>query len=77
MKRKIFFVSVAVTAAVSTTIGMHIADSKPASSLELANIDALSQYENDKICSYQKVSMDEASHSVKCSGEGRQCCYLN
>lgn len=45
MKKKIFFATVALTAAVSTTIGMHRVDCDKVNPLKMVNIEALTTKE--------------------------------
>lgn len=77
MKKMFLVASMAIAAGFGAFICMDNPTSNGiASNLILANIEALADGENDPMCTFSKVSLNEDKHKVKCSGSGHQCCIL-
>lgn len=78
MKKNFFVALSAMLLSVGVYFGINATNFHDETcSLQLANIDALSHIEVGNVCSFKKVSINEEKHSLDCSGDGRQCCYMN
>ena len=76
MKKKLLFGGVAMLLAAAAVTGFAVYEQSNVSDLLNANVEALANNE-DPDCTYNIVKINENEHSIRCKGDGHQCCRMN
>ena len=69
MKKKLLFAGATLLLA-AAAVKSNVSD------LLDANVEALARNE-DPMCSFAIVKIDEEKHKIHCEGTGKQCCRMN
>ena len=76
MKKKLLLAGAALLLAAAAVTGFSAYEESNISDLLDANVEALARNE-DSMCTYDIVEINESKHKIRCVGEGRQCCIMN
>ena len=76
MKKKLLFEGATLLLAAAAVTGFATYDKSNVSDLLDANVEALARNE-DPMCSFAIVKIDEEKHKIHCEGTGKQCCRMN
>ena len=76
MKKKLLLAGATLLLAAAAVTGLDAYERSNMSDLMDANVEALARNE-DPMCSYNEVKINEEKHEIHCKGEGQQCCRMN